>query len=369
MLTDLHWNQLSIRSNSVEAFAAANFVDVRIQPQGLNDHLTVSDDADVYTGPGTAALLIEGTTGPHSIAQISIRDSAVLTIDTTLLDGDDVVDILSAKASHGVNSFLVDTGVGNDRISIEDNLTFTGELNLQASETYLNAAEITTGSNLTITSNILTQQNVILDSTLKGQRPGGDVVLGQIRTQSFSLTFDAGAGDIRAEDSMNELGLVDARGDTIRIADSGDFETGLLQAETLIHLISAGTITDSNGSQINFSAVHGIVQLEATGSIGASTDDALYSLPLDAIEIKAASLLAESGDNIAIELLKTTTITRLSGDTAYIASAHSIVLQADEVTLRNLSLLLEGSVELTAPLAVAGDLRIEVDSIEDPSPS
>lgn len=229
----------------LEAIDAAALSQVTLATTAESNRVELVDAIDAGSG-SHAALSIQGVSGPAALVPLHIWSVGELLVDTTAGDSNDSVAIVSAAGNHGIGSLHVDTGAGNDDLTVAGAAAFAGGVELESGPTRV-AGALSSGGAIDITSRGLLRidaqvsaQELVTLTTL--DEPGRDADLA-----IESPISSAGAGLLlRSADNAVIRGALSAA-TTIDIAidagntDSGEGNTLFLQAP----LIAPGGTTAS----------------------------------------------------------------------------------------------------------------------------
>ncbi len=161
------WAGRLLTTSSVESITIQDFQSVQRQTPGGNDILTIRDSGGSLT-PDSATLSITGTSQGSPLAEIQVRNIDLLKVDTTSVDGSDLITVESASGMHGVKSLEIMTGSGGDTTEINGGIVLSGSLQVDSDDILISTSEIHTGDLQSFLGLVTLQSDLELDSTLFG---------------------------------------------------------------------------------------------------------------------------------------------------------------------------------------------------------
>lgn len=130
----------------LEPVDLSGMAEVVISLPGAADELLVSAGTDYLSGGTQDALRVSGTSAGVAIESVALWDNAVVRIDTTASDGNDLITISGAANLHDNGDLLISTGSGADQILVTGPVLLGGRLELQSAEILLDTDSISTGA-------------------------------------------------------------------------------------------------------------------------------------------------------------------------------------------------------------------------------
>ncbi|MBL8814738.1 MAG: hypothetical protein JNL58_01820 [Planctomyces sp.] len=358
VIDDSSSGQTTIRLLSVEEIAVSSFSTVDVLTANGNDMVRIEDGTDLHDAAAGEALTLTSNSGGVDLPDLSIREVGVLTVSTTTVDGEDRFTIVSAESAHQIRSLELIAGSGTDLTEVQGNILFSGSLRIQSEQVWIHALEITTGGSQQFEAFVTLHNNVRLSTTQNGLSQGAAITVEEINADQNSLVIDAGIGEVRLANDQNHLSRISAYAGSVLIRNVVDLELEEILSEGSIELFTAGSVVDLNGNSANLYSATGVVSITAGGSVGVMDDNVLRESPVDSIEIDANFLAVSSGDDTAVQLLRSTELGTLRGDSLYFQSSFDISISTVLSDVRNLAIVTIGSLTLPVQTVVSGEMKL-----------
>ncbi|MBW3598802.1 MAG: hypothetical protein KY475_16190, partial [Planctomycetes bacterium] len=208
---------------------------------GANDTLTLQNGVDFLAGGTNQAIRVSGTTGDTAkgagdgtaIEPVAFWDNGEVIIDTTQVDGDDVIDIDSADNAHDNVDLTIRTGSGDDDVNLNGDVL----LDDADSDFSIQTQQINLGDGVGI-DNIDAADAVSLDAGAGSiSETGPNTII------AVNLVMRAGTGIGDASTSDDDI-------DVQVGAVAAETATGDIHIEDLDGVLTIGTLNLRNGTTI-----------------------------------------------------------------------------------------------------------------------
>ena len=310
---------------------------------GGNDILNITNGFDFLAGNTNPALVVSGTSGGTAFEQVAFWNNTTLLIDTTAVDGNDTVTIVSASNAHGNANIEIDTGSGADVVNVNGDMAvatgnifiFSQNINLNANLTAsAGVVVLSAGAGAIVDDGVNTTRINALGAVLVAGGNVGGAAAAQIDTNVNFLEASSNAGSVYVQ---NVGALVIGGLSTV----NGVLAAGVA-SEVVIVAGGALTVTEIVGSNGSVTLVADEINLSATVQ-----SDLVYLGPATAAR--------------AVDL-GTKTVGKLG-----LTNAEVNLISATEIFLGNTTFANAGEIAITAPITITGALGIDLrgDSVTD----
>jgi fibronectin-binding autotransporter adhesin len=119
---------------------------------GADDVITLSDGFDAAFG-ASPALIASGASAGVAIESAHFFGNTTVVIDTTTVDGNDVITIQSGTGAHDNMNVVITTGGGADTVNVSGSLTVAGDLTILSQSIAFTGGTLTAGAAGAITLN------------------------------------------------------------------------------------------------------------------------------------------------------------------------------------------------------------------------
>ncbi|MCB1090620.1 MAG: hypothetical protein KDL87_03765, partial [Verrucomicrobiae bacterium] len=283
-----------------------------------NDVVTIENGSTLVGA--LDALRIHGTSGGVGFEELRVRNTGNITVDTTGVDGNDLVTLSSATNAHGNTNLQIITGnSGTDLVSLTGNATFSGDVLIQTRDIDLTGG-VLTAANATFQHQTTNNLRIGNNATVLA----GDMVLSQAElTTHLSLS---GKLTVGRSDNTGVVRIYDL--DTT--GKGYEFEAlsgGTLSVERT--LVTDGPISllanqDNVGGEAFTIAAIGSVSTTDTSanalavSVGATTGNSTLR-----------NILVGGGGNVTVTSLGSGTVTQAASTTLSAPGAGTISISSE----------------------------------------
>ncbi len=178
-------NTSTVTFTGLEPVDITGFASATLALPGASDLLTVANGTDFFSGGTTAALRVSGTSGGVAIETAAFYNNTLMTIDTSAVDGVDVINISSAFNDHNNINVVITTGSGADAINVNGNVLTEGNLTLTSAAINLNADIGTDGA--AAAGDVLLNGTIVLGANVEVDTDG----TGSDGTATFNGTVNS----------------------------------------------------------------------------------------------------------------------------------------------------------------------------------
>ncbi len=197
-----------------------------------NDVIAVNNGTDFLSG-ASDAIVVSGSSGGIAIETVAFFNNTNVVLDTSDVDGNDAVNVVSANNMHGNTNVSITTGSGTDTISL--------------------AGDVSASGLLTLTGPVSVSSNSVLTATTVA-------VVGNVDLGSSTLTIDGSS----AAPASSIDGIISGAGN---LTSNGSGRLNLVQTNTY-----TGSTTVSNGELFvaGSTATGTAVTVSGTGTLSGS---------------------------------------------------------------------------------------------------
>ncbi len=187
---------LSIEFSGLEPVDISGMSSVTVMLAGSDDIIDISEGFDFFAGGTESAILVSGSSNgvPIEVAALWNNDSVI--VDTTAVDGDDTITLSGANNTHLNTNLSIITGLGNDIVSVNGDVTLSGKLAIESDSIDFAADVTATDLLLVATSDIdqsagvITATNFIVDADGSATLTGSNLVDRLAADAGVDFTFN-----------------------------------------------------------------------------------------------------------------------------------------------------------------------------------